>query len=80
MMSTTEVTEPKKKGNFFAGFKHFFVGYKSEWKKIVWPTFKQVRNNTIVTIAMIFLVGIFIWVLDFLLGLGLKELIGFLPQ
>ena len=43
----------------------FFREYKSEFKKIVWPTPKQVRNNTIVTLIMCGVVGLFIWLLDY---------------
>ena len=46
----------------------FFKDLKGELKKIVWPTKKQVVNNTLVVIAMIFVMGIFIWLMD--LGLG----------
>jgi len=70
---STEVQEPKK--NIIESLKKTFVGFKSEFKKIVWPTFKQVRQNTIVTIAMIFLVGIFIWIVDAVLMLGLNQIL-----
>ena len=36
----------------------------SEGKKVVWPTGKQVINNTWVVILCILLVGVFVWVLD----------------
>jgi len=65
----------KEKVGFFTKAKKLLLGYKSEWKKIVWPSFKQVRNNTVVTIAMILVVGAFIWVLDFALQLGLGTIL-----
>ncbi len=46
----------------------FFKDYKSEVKKIVWPTFKDVMKNTLIVLIMCLLVGAFIWLLD--LGLG----------
>lgn len=49
--------------------KHRFAELKSEIKKIRWPTFKQVVNNTIVVIVSVLLVGGIIWLFDFLLGL-----------
>ncbi len=57
----------------------FFRDYKSESKKIVWPTLKDVLKNTGIVLVMCLLVGILIWVIDFGLGnlidliLGLKS-------
>lgn len=48
---------------------------KSETKKIVWPTKEQVTNNTLVVIAAILIVGVFIWVLDFVFKFGVDALI-----
>ena len=39
---------------------------RSELKKIVWPTKKQTINNTLVVIACVIVVGIGIWIFDFL--------------
>ena len=57
--------EPKKPGKAKARFAEL----KSEIKKIRWPGFKQVVNNTLVVIATVLLVGVIIWLFDFLLGL-----------
>lgn len=54
------------------GLGKFFRSYMSEFKKIVWPTRKQVVNNTLITIAMVLIVGAFIWLLDFGLGVLLN--------
>ena len=43
----------------------YFREMKSELKKIVWPSAKQVRNNTGVVIAFIILLGAFIAIVDF---------------
>lgn len=45
----------------------FFKDLKSEYKKIVWPTKKQVLNNTIVVILVVVILGAFIAGLDTLL-------------
>jgi preprotein translocase subunit SecE len=50
--------------NRVAGIKHFLIDTKAEFKKIVWPTSRQVLNNTIVVIVMILVVGTLIWCLD----------------
>ena len=57
--------EPKKPGKNKARIAEL----KSEIKKIRWPGFKQVVNNTLVVIATVLLVGVIIWLFDFLLGL-----------
>ena len=38
---------------------------KSEFKKIVWPTKKQVLNNTVVVIVMVIVSSVFLGGLDF---------------
>ena len=55
--------------NVFARLGKFVKGLISEIKKIVWPTRKQVVNNTLITLFMCLLIGAFIWLFD--LGLGL---------
>lgn len=58
----------QKKGNFFSragkGISKWFRELASEGKKVVWPTRKQVVNNTLVVIGCILVVGAFVWVLD----------------
>ena len=55
-------------------FVHFARGLVSEVKKIVWPSGKQVVNNTVITIVMCLIIGVFIWLLD----LGLVSLLNLL--
>lgn len=42
----------------------FFKGVRSEWKKIVWPTKKEVGNYLIVVIIISLVLGAFIYGLD----------------
>lgn len=56
--------EKKAKKGFFGSIAGFFREIKAELKKIVWPTMKQVRNNTSVVITAIIIVGAFVAVLD----------------
>ena len=44
--------------------KHFFKDTKAELKKVIWPTSKQLVNNTLAVIAVVLLVGIIVFVLD----------------
>ena len=39
------------------------------------PTREQTTNNTLVVIACVVIIGIFIWVLDIVFGLGVQTLL-----
>ena len=68
-----EATAPKKKsGNKIV---RFFKEVKSELKKVVWPSKKQVIKNTLIVIAAVAIIGLIIWVLDLAFGFGLSKLI-----
>ena len=64
-----------KKPGFFALIGKWSRELKSECRKIVWPTRQQTVNNTLVVIACVIMVGIFIWVLDIVFGLGVQTLL-----
>ena len=57
----------KKKDGFLKKVSRFFRDLKSEMKKVVWPTKKQVLNNTGIAFIMMGSVGVVIWVLDWVL-------------
>ena len=57
----------KKKDGFLQKASRFFRDLKSELKKVVWPSKKQVINNTCVAFVMMGSVGVVIWVLDWVL-------------
>ena len=46
----------------------WFRDFKSEGKKVVWPSGKQVVNNTIVVIIAVVVVCIFVYILDITFG------------
>ena len=58
-----------KKENWFkrtwGSVRRYFRELRSELKKVVWPTPKQVAKNTLIVIACVIVVGVFIWVFDF---------------
>ncbi len=63
-------TKEKKKERF-TGVKtsvrkvtKFFTDVKSEMKKIVWPSRKQVVNNTVIVLVVVAVVGLFLFGLD----------------
>ena len=44
--------------------KHFWKDFKAELKKVIWPTKKQLTNNTMVVVAMVIVTAIIVLVLD----------------
>ena len=50
-----------------------FKATKSEFKKIVWPTWKQVAKNTFVVVAVVVLFCAIIALLDYLFKFGVIQ-------
>jgi len=57
--------DASKKTNPFKAFGKFVREYRSELRKISWPTAKDTTKNALITMAAILIVGVFIWVLDY---------------
>ena len=47
---------------------------KSELKKVVWPSGKQLLNNTLVVLVSVLIVGIIVCLFDLLAGFGIDLL------
>lgn len=62
---------PKKKG----GIKRWFRELKSEMKKVVWPTKKQVINNTGVVMGVMVIMALFLFAVDSGLGYGIQAIL-----
>ena len=58
------MAEEKKKNGFFRRIGKYFRDTWGEFKKIVWPTRKQVINNVIVVLVTIVVVGVVVFGLD----------------
>ena len=52
----------------------FFRDTKSELKKVVWPSGKQLLNNTLVVLVSVLIVGIIVCLFDLLAGFGIDLL------
>ena len=61
--------------NVFAKIKNWFVDMKAELKRVVWPSLKKVRQNTLIVIVFVLVVGIVIWLLDWLFAAGIGLLL-----
>ena len=68
-------SDKNAKPGFFARVGKWFRDMKSELKKVQWPTKKQTINNTLIVIACVIVVGIFIALFDFVAGEAIKLLI-----
>lgn len=64
-----------KKPGFFHRIAKFFREVKSEMKKVVWPTWSQTVNNTLIVIAFIVMVAIFMAIMDFIFGGAVKGVV-----
>lgn len=64
------------KPGFFARAGKWFRDMRGELKKVQWPTRKQTINNTLIVIACVIVVGIFIALFDFVAGEAIRLLIG----
>lgn len=64
-----KAVDPKKKGRVGK----FFRDTRSEFKKISWPSKKQVWNNTLIVLVTVLVFGVVVWGLDFVLS-SLRDL------
>jgi preprotein translocase subunit SecE len=53
--------EKKKRKNRFA---KWFREMRSELKKVVWPTPKQITNNTLVALVVMVIASVLVWGVD----------------
>ena len=58
------MSENVKKEGFFRRIGKSFKSTKAEFKKVVWPTKKQLVNNTVLVIAALVIIGLIIFGLD----------------
>ncbi len=65
-----------KKPSLFSKIKRFFKDILGELKKVVWPSKKQVINNTIVVIVVAVISSIGISLVDYFFGLIIRLFFG----
>ena len=75
---TEKATKTKKaakdKPSLWSRIGHFFRGYKSEVKKIVWCPWNQVRKNSLVVLVVVIACAVAICAVDFALSKGIFTL------
>ena len=67
---TPKAKKDKKKGKIGEAWR----GFKSEFKKIVWPSWKQVRKNTLVVVVIVAVCAVIIGALDIAFSSGIGAL------
>lgn len=68
-MTTAEIREAKKKRSAAAkrnrgNLKEYFKGVKTEMKKVVWPTRKELGSYTVVVVAVCAAFALAFWLVD----------------
>ena len=58
-----------KKPGFFSRIARSFRDMKGEVKKVVWPSRKQIINNTLIVIAVMIIAAVIVGGIDFVLTL-----------
>jgi len=54
----------------------FFGEAQIEVRKVVWPTREETVHTTLVVVLMVFLIALFLWLLDLLLGWWIGVIMG----
>ena len=70
------MAEKPEKKSIFARIGKFFRDQKAEVKKIVWPSKKQVINNTIIVLVAVAILAVITGAFDWLVGLIVKAVYG----
>lgn len=55
---------------------NFMLESKQEVRKVVWPTREETMRTTLLVFAMVFIVGLILWLLDMFLFWGVRFLTG----
>ena len=71
VVKAAKPVKEKKKGRV----KEAWRGFKSETKKIVWPTWKQVLKNTGIVVAVVLICAVAIGALDIAFREGFDALV-----
>ena len=64
--AVTAVKKDESKPGFFKRAAKWFREMKSELKKVVWPTGKQLFNNTLISVVVMVASAIVLWGFDML--------------
>ena len=54
----------------------FVVVSRVELRKMVWPTMEETRKTTLLVSVFVIALGLFFWIIDWILGWGSRQLLG----
>jgi preprotein translocase subunit SecE len=54
----------------------FVTGSRVELRKMVWPNMNETRTITLIVFVFVLLLGVFFWVVDWVLAWGTRHLLG----
>ena len=74
--AVTAVKKDETELSFFQKIGKWFREMKSELKKVVWPTRKQLINNTIVSVVVMLISALGVWGFDQIARLLVQGLLG----
>jgi len=78
--SKTAKTDKKRKVKGSNRLAKWFREMRSELKKVVWPTPKQILNNTIVALVLMMSSAAVIWALDTVAGEIFIAIVTYIPR
>lgn len=73
--AVTAVKKEEKKPGLFKRIGKWFREMRSELKKVIWPTPKQLLNNTLIALGMMIAAAIVVWGFDEIAQLLVKALL-----
>ena len=73
-------TTKKRKIKGSNRFIRWFREMRSELKKVVWPTPKQITNNTFVALTVMACAAVVIWALDLVAGEIFVAIVTYIPR
>ena len=73
--AATAVKKDESKPGFFKRIGKWFREMKSELKKVVWPTKKELTNNSLISIGMMLLSALVVWGFDQIAQMLVKALL-----
>ncbi len=74
--AVTAVKKDDTKPGFFKRVAKWFREMRSELKKVVWPTRKQLVNNTVVSVVVMLISALGVWGFDQIARLLVNGLLG----
>lgn len=74
--TSAKAKKTEKKNGWIASAKGYLTSVRSEMKRVVWPTKKELINYTIAVCASLIVVGVVIALLDAVIGTGLVAFAG----